>query len=166
MKQNKVLQVITILISTLIQIGLFLLILTNVHTAEVDSFNTSILLQILPSYGLVILSILILGGIIYGGYYVKKHKQSWLTYIQENIIKPLHKSLAIGCGLQAINFCILIITLLVNLHSEELRQQLILLLNIVGITAVVTGFSGVVLEICFIDKENTCFLDKSKECLE
>ena len=166
MKQNKFVQIITILASVIIQIGLFLLILTNVHTAEVEAFDTSLLPQILQSYSVIILSIIVLVGIGYGGYYVKKHKQSWLTYIQENIIQPLHKSLVIGTGLQAINFCILSITLLVNLHSEELRQQLILLINIVGITVVVTGVSGVVLEICFIDKENTCFLDKSKECLE
>ena len=163
MKQNKIVQIITILLSILLQIGLFLLVLTNVHTDEVPSFNISMLLQILPSYGLVIIGILTLGGIVYGGYYIKKHKQPWLTYIQENIIKPLHKSIIIGGCIQATNFCILIITLLVNLHSEELRPQLVLLLNIVGVTAGILWFSAVLLEICFIDKEDTCFLDK--ECL-
>lgn len=153
MKQNKIVQIITILLSILLQIGLFLFALTNVHTDEVTSFNTSILPQILQSYGLVTLGILVIGCIGYGGYYVKKYKQSWLAYIQENIINPFHKSLIIGGCIQATNFCLLIITLLVNLHSEELRPQLVLLLNIIGVTAGILWFSAVLLEICFIDKE-------------
>ena len=152
MKQNKFVQIITILFSIIIQIGLFLFMMTNVHTSETETFDTSVLPQILQSYGLVILSIIVLVGIGYSGYYVKKHKQPWLTYIQENIISPLYKSLLIGCCIQVANICLLFITLLINLRSNELRQQLILLLNIVGITAVVTGFAGIVLEMCFIDK--------------
>lgn len=163
MKQNKIVQIITILLSILLQIGLFLFVLTNVHTDEVTSFNTSILPQILQSYGLVTLGILVIGCIGYGGYYVKKYKQAWLAYIQENIINPFHKSLIIGGCIQATNFCLLIITFLINLHSEELRPQLVLLLNIVGVTAGILWFSAVLLEFCFIDKEQTCFIDK--ECL-
>ena len=48
MKQNKWLQFITILFSILVQIGLFLLVLSNVHTSEGTPFDTSTLFQILP----------------------------------------------------------------------------------------------------------------------
>lgn len=160
MKQNKVLQVITILVSILLQIGLFLFVLTNIHTSKGTPFDTSILPQILQSYSLVTLSILAIGCIGYGGYYVKKHKQVWLTYIKENIINPLHKSLVIGSCIQGTNFCILIITILVNAQAEELRPHLDLLFNVVGITTCILWLSTVTLEFCFIDKDHSCFLDK------
>ena len=161
MKQNKWLQIITILVSIIIQIGLFLLVLTNVHTSEGDAFNTSTLLQILPSYVSIILVILALGCIGYGGYYLKKYKQSWLTYIRENIINPLHKSLVIGTCIQITNLCFLFITFILRLQPEKLRPQLDLLLNVSVITFFLTCITCIVLEVCLINKENTVFFDKA-----
>lgn len=164
MKQNKWLQFITTLFSILVQIGLFLLVLTNVHTSEGTPFDTSTLLQILPSYVLVILVMLTLGGIVYGGYYLKKHKQSWLVYIRENIINPLHKGLVIGNCIQMVNICLLFATFIFKLQPEKLRPQLDLLLNVSGITFLITCLSCIILEICFIDKESAVFFDKG--CLQ
>lgn len=164
MKQNKVVQIITILFSVLVQISLFLFVLTQVHTSEGTPFDTSTLLQILPSYVLVILVMLTLCGIVYGGYYLKKHKQSWLVYIRENIINPLHKGLVIGNCIQMVNICLLFATFIFKLQPEKLRPQLDLLLNVSGITFLITCLSCIILEICFIDKESTVFFDKG--CLQ
>lgn len=157
MKQNKWLQFITTLFSILVQIGLFLLVLTDIHTSKGTPFDTSTLLQILPSYVLVILVMLTLGGIVYGGYYLKKHKQSWLVYIRENIINPLHKGLVIGNCIQMVNICLLFAIFIFKLQPEKLRPQLDLLLNVSGITFLITCLSGIILEICFIDKESAVF---------
>lgn len=89
MKQNKWLQFIIILFSILVQIGLFLLVLSNVHTSEGTPFDTSTLFQILPSYILVILVMLTLGGIVYGGYYLKNiNNLGW--YTSEKILSSLY----------------------------------------------------------------------------
>lgn len=95
-----------------------------VRISDDTSFDISTLPTILQSYGLVAMVILIICGIIYGGYYVKKYKQCWVIFLRNNVLIPVHNSFEIGCGIQAINIIILLITLIINLKSDTLRTQI------------------------------------------
>ena len=152
MKQNKFVQLIAILISALVQIGIFLLILTNLRTTEAVSFDISMSLPILHAYGLALLGICVIGSIIYGGYYIKKYKSSWMTYIRENILNSIHISIIIGYIIQVINLCVLTITCVLCAQSEELRPQLGLLIITAIFTGLFTLISGIILETCFYEK--------------
>lgn len=161
MKQNKFVQIIAILTSALIQVGIFLLILTNLRTTEESYFNPSILPSILQIYGLVALSIFFIGGLIYGGYYIKKYKQHWMDYIRKNILNPIHSSIIIGCIIQVANLFTLGITIwIVTAHVEELRPQLNFLLVTSLFTLIITIFLGVLLEACFYENDQTYLLYK------
>lgn len=156
MKQNKFVQFIAILVSALVQIGIFFLILTSLRTTEESYFNLSILPSILQVYSLVTLSVSIIGGLIYGGYYVKKYKKSWMVYIRKNILNPIHSSIIIGCVIQVANLFILGITIwLVTAQAEELRPQLNFLLVTSLFTLLITIFLGVLLEACFYENDQT-----------
>ena len=161
MKQNKFIQFIAILFSAVIQIGIFLLLLTNIRMSEPAYFDTSILIPILQSYGLVALGVIIIGGLIYGGYYVKKYKQSWMIYLRENILNPIHLSIVIGCIIQAINFCMLFISsIFLIAQSEKFRPQLGLLLITSFLTGLITVFLCLILEACFYENDQTYLLYK------
>ena len=163
MKQNKFIQFIAILFSAVIQIGIFLLLLTNIRISEPVYFDTSILIPILQSYGLVALGVIIIGSLIYGGYYVKKYKQSWMIYLRENILNPIHLSIIIGCIIQAINFCMLFISsIFLIAQSEEFRPQLGLLLITSLLTGLITLFLGLILEACFYENDQTYLLYKGE----
>lgn len=124
MKQNKFVQFIAILVSTLVQIGMFLFFVMTIRMSDDTSFDVSTLPTILQSYGLVTIVILTICGIIYSGYYVKKYKQYWVIFLRNNVLIPAHSSFEIGCGIQAINMLILLITLIINLKSDTLRTQI------------------------------------------
>lgn len=161
MKQNKFVQFIAILFSALVQIGIFLLLLTNIRMPETTYFDTSILIPVLQSYGLITLGVIVIGGLIYGSYYVKKYKQSWVIYLRENILNPIHLSVTIGCIIQAINFCILIISsIFLIAQSEEFRPQLSLLLITSLLTGLITLFLCLILEACFYENDQTYLLYK------
>lgn len=128
MKQNKFVQFIAILFSALVQIGMFLFFVMVVRINNDTPFDISTLPTILQSYGLVTIVILIIGGMIYGGYYVKKYKQSWAIFLRNNVLEPASISFTVGAGIQAVNMIILFITLILNLDSETLRTHISYLL--------------------------------------
>lgn len=148
MKQNKFVQFIAILVSALVQIGMFLFFIMVVRISDDTSFDVSTLPTILQSYGLVTIVILTIGGIIYGGYYVKKHKQSWVVFLRNNVFEPASISFMIGCGIQAINIIILLITLILNLESETLRTQISHLFIASMITGLLTFLFCMIVEEC------------------
>ena len=148
MKQNKFVQFIAILVSALVQIRMFLFLATAVRVGDDTSFDISTLPMILQSYGLVAIVILIICGIIYGGYYVKKYKESWVIFLKNNIFEPARISFMIGCGIQVINMIILLITLIINLKSDTLRTQISNLL----IASIISGLLTFLL--CMIVSED------------